>query len=117
MPDLKFYQMYHAMGGKSDGYFDMLGVHGAGYAAPPEIIPGSRPQHNNDPSPAASGSTPSATSRTCADLMVKNGDQTSTSSSWNSAGPPITGPIRPTTGTAQARASTRQAGVLPGGAL
>ncbi len=40
MPDDKFYRlMYRAMGGNSDGYFDMLGVHGAGYAAPPEVSP------------------------------------------------------------------------------
>ncbi|MEZ4836886.1 MAG: SH3 domain-containing protein [Caldilineaceae bacterium] len=40
MPDDKFYdQMYQAMGGSSNGYFDMLGVHGAGFAAPPELDP------------------------------------------------------------------------------
>lgn len=40
MPDDMFYdQMYQAMGGNSDGYFDMLGVHGAGFAAPPELDP------------------------------------------------------------------------------
>jgi polysaccharide biosynthesis protein PslG len=40
MPDIKFYeQMYQAMGGNSDGYFDMLGAHAAGFAAPPEISP------------------------------------------------------------------------------
>ena len=40
MPDIKFYdQMYQAMKGKSDGYFDMLGVHAAGFAAPPEVSP------------------------------------------------------------------------------
>ena len=40
MPDEKFYrEMYRAMGGNSDGYFDMLGVHGAGFAAPPEVSP------------------------------------------------------------------------------
>lgn len=40
MPDLKFYeQMYQAMNGNSDGYFDMLGAHAAGFAAPPEISP------------------------------------------------------------------------------
>jgi len=40
MPDVKFYDlMYRAMGGVSDGYFDMLGVHAAGYAAPPELSP------------------------------------------------------------------------------
>ncbi len=40
MPDERFYrEMYRAMGGNSDGYFDMLGVHAAGYAAPPEISP------------------------------------------------------------------------------
>lgn len=31
--------MYIAMGGKSDGYFDVLGVHGAGYKSPPERDP------------------------------------------------------------------------------
>lgn len=55
MYDTKFYtQMYEAMGGNSDGYFDMLGVHGAGYASPPEMDPGlvsSDPKlYNNDPS-------------------------------------------------------------------
>jgi uncharacterized protein YraI len=40
MPDDMFYdQMYQAMGGSSAGYFDALGVHGAGYAAPPELDP------------------------------------------------------------------------------
>lgn len=40
MPDDLFYdQMYQAMGGNSSGYFDALGVHGAGYAAPPELDP------------------------------------------------------------------------------
>jgi hypothetical protein len=39
-PDDQFYrEMYAAMGGNSDGYFDMLGVHGAGFAAPPEVSP------------------------------------------------------------------------------
>ena len=40
MPDDQFYEgMYQAMGGSSNGYFDMLGVHGAGFAAPPELDP------------------------------------------------------------------------------
>ncbi len=40
MPDDKYYDlMYQAMGGSSDGYFDALGVHGAGFAAPPELDP------------------------------------------------------------------------------
>jgi polysaccharide biosynthesis protein PslG len=40
MPDDLFYEgMYRAMGGSSNGYFDMLGVHGAGFAAPPETSP------------------------------------------------------------------------------
>lgn len=40
MPDDLFYEsMYQAMGGSSNGYFDMLGVHGAGFAAPPELDP------------------------------------------------------------------------------
>lgn len=39
MPDDVFYEeMYKAMG-SSNGYFDMLGVHGAGFAAPPELDP------------------------------------------------------------------------------
>ncbi len=39
MPDDIFYEeMYKAMG-SSDGHFDMLGVHGAGFAAPPELDP------------------------------------------------------------------------------
>jgi hypothetical protein len=40
MPDDRFYrELYQAMGGNSTGYFDMLGVHGAGFAAPPEVSP------------------------------------------------------------------------------
>ncbi len=40
MPDDLFYdQMYQAMGGNSSCCFDMLGVHGAGFAAPPELDP------------------------------------------------------------------------------
>ncbi len=39
MPDDLFYeQLYQAMG-NSNGYFDKLGVHGAGFAAPPELDP------------------------------------------------------------------------------
>jgi len=57
MYDVKFYnQLYKAMGGNSDGYFDMLGIHAAGYALPPETDPAdvaSNPKYyNNDPSPA-----------------------------------------------------------------
>jgi hypothetical protein len=40
MPDDVFYEgMYQAMGGNSNGYFDMLRVHGARFAAPPELDP------------------------------------------------------------------------------
>lgn len=40
MPDAQFVeQMYGAMGDKSDGYFDLLGVHAPGYKAPPETSP------------------------------------------------------------------------------
>lgn len=47
MFDVDFYKgMYQAMGGNSTGYFDMLGVHGAGFKSPPEIDPG---QVANDP--------------------------------------------------------------------
>ena len=57
MYDVKFYkQLYQAMGGNSDGYFDVLGIHAAGYALPPETDPAdvaSNPKYyNNDPSPA-----------------------------------------------------------------
>ena len=37
--DLFYEQMYEAMEGNSDGYFDALGVHGVGFAAPPELDP------------------------------------------------------------------------------
>jgi hypothetical protein len=37
--DIFYDQMYQAMGGQSNGYFDALGVHGAGFAAPPELDP------------------------------------------------------------------------------
>jgi hypothetical protein len=51
MPDATFVeQMYSAMGNKSDGYFDVLGVHAAGYKAPPEISPddiAKNPQYNH----------------------------------------------------------------------
>ncbi|CAN5826770.1 hypothetical protein BH10CHL1_BH10CHL1_07030 [soil metagenome] len=40
MADDLFYEgMYQAMNNNSTGYFDMLGVHGAGFAAPPELDP------------------------------------------------------------------------------
>ena len=40
MPDDTYLdQLYQAMGGSSDGYFDIMGVHAAGFAAPPEISP------------------------------------------------------------------------------
>lgn len=40
MPDTRFYQeMYAAMGGSSEGYFDVLGVNAPGFAAPPEMDP------------------------------------------------------------------------------
>ncbi len=56
MPDSTFYEkLYDAMGGKSDGYFDALGVHAAGYKAEPEADPGVVAADpvltNNDPSP------------------------------------------------------------------
>lgn len=40
MPDDVYLQrLYEAMGGSSDGHFDVLGVHAAGFAAPPEVSP------------------------------------------------------------------------------
>lgn len=37
--DVYLDQLYQAMGGSSDGYFDVLGVHAPGYKAPPETSP------------------------------------------------------------------------------
>lgn len=56
MSDMKFFgRMYDAMGNNSDGYFDMLGVHAAGFKADPEADPGVVAQDpaltNGDPSP------------------------------------------------------------------
>lgn len=56
MSDMKFFgRMYDAMGNNSDGYFDLLGVHAAGYKADPEADPGVVAQDpaltNGDPSP------------------------------------------------------------------
>ncbi len=49
MPDDRFYrEMYQAMGGNSTGYFDMLGVHGAGFAAPPEVSPDETAANEDD---------------------------------------------------------------------
>lgn len=53
VPDTDYYrQMYQAMGGNSDGYFDMLGVHGAGFAAAPEVSPdetaANKPQYGGE---------------------------------------------------------------------
>ncbi len=40
MPDDVYLdQLYQAMDGSSEGYFDILGVHAAGFAAPPETSP------------------------------------------------------------------------------
>lgn len=40
MPDDDYLDaLYTAMGGSGDGYFDILGVHAPGYAAPPETSP------------------------------------------------------------------------------
>jgi hypothetical protein len=80
MPDLKFYQgLYDAMNGNSDGYFDMLGVHGAGYAVAPETDPqvvATDPKlHNNDPSPTDLKRVYAFRHiEDVRDLMVRNGD-------------------------------------------
>ncbi len=55
MPDAQFFKkMYEAMGKKSDGYFDVLGVHAAGFKAEPEADPAVVAKDpaltNNDPS-------------------------------------------------------------------
>ncbi len=80
MPDMKFYQgMYDAMRQNSDGYFDMLGVHGAGYAVAPETDPqvvATDPRlHNNDPSPTELKRVYAFRHvEDVRDLMVRNGD-------------------------------------------
>ncbi|MBI5651452.1 MAG: beta-galactosidase [Chloroflexi bacterium] len=52
MPDALYIErMYTAMGNKSDGYFDVLGVHAPGFKAPPEMSPddvGKNPTYNNN---------------------------------------------------------------------
>jgi hypothetical protein len=53
MPDITFYdQLYQAMKGNSDGHFDMLGAHAAGFAAPPEVSPdetaANKPQYGGE---------------------------------------------------------------------
>ncbi len=45
--DVYLEQMYQAMGGKSDGCFDVLGVHAAGYKAPPELDPAEASSNSN----------------------------------------------------------------------
>lgn len=40
MNDVEYLEgMYQAMGGNSEGYFDVLGAHAPGYKAPPEVSP------------------------------------------------------------------------------
>lgn len=56
LPDLTFFgRMYDAMGNNSSGYFDLLGVHAAGFKADPEADPGAVAGDpaltNGDPSP------------------------------------------------------------------
>ena len=45
--DVYLEQMYQAMGGRSDGYFDVLGAHAAGYKAPPELDPAEAASSSN----------------------------------------------------------------------
>ena len=82
MFDVDFYKgMYQAMGGNSDGYFDMLGVHGAGFKSAPEVDPA---QVANDPNAYNVGDPycPGERCRVYAfrhiedirDVMVQNGD-------------------------------------------
>jgi len=79
-PDLRYYQgMYDAMGGQSNGFFDMLGAHGTGWAVDPEtdpdVVVGTKRLHNNDPS--AEDLLRVYAFRHVEDvraLMVKNGD-------------------------------------------
>lgn len=54
MPDMTFLEkMYSAMNNNSSGYFDVLGLHAAGYKAPPEMSPddvAKNPAYNNNES-------------------------------------------------------------------
>ena len=105
MPDIKFYdQMYQAMKGNSDGYFDMLGVHAAGFAAPPEVSPDATAADKPNVRRRALLCVPARGRRT-QDHGEATATRTSASPSWNSAGPPTTGPIHLTTGMAPAPAS------------
>ncbi len=55
LPDATYIeQLYSAMKNNSTGYFDVLGVHAAGYKAPPEMSPddvGNNPVYNNNDGP------------------------------------------------------------------
>jgi polysaccharide biosynthesis protein PslG len=71
--------MYDAMKGNSTGYFDMLGVHGTGWAVPPETDPqvvATDPRlHNGDPSPAELKRVYAFRHvEDVRELMVRNGD-------------------------------------------
>ncbi len=69
--DVYLERLYAAMGGDSEGYFDLLGVHAAGFAAPPETSP-----EEADASDAFGGER-FFTFRRVEDLraiMVRNGD-------------------------------------------
>ena len=56
MPDSQYVEkMYAAMNNKSDGYFDVLGIHAAGFKAPPEMSPddvAKNREYNNNDGPA-----------------------------------------------------------------
>jgi polysaccharide biosynthesis protein PslG len=81
MPDMYFYQgMYDAMGKSSDGYFDVLGAHGTGWAVAPEtdpqVVVNDPKLHNNDPSdPSLLRVYAFRHVEDIRALMVKNGDQ------------------------------------------
>jgi hypothetical protein len=74
MPDIKFYtELYKAMGGKSAGYFDLLGAHAAGFHAAPEVSPDEAAANK-----ALYGGERFFTFRHVEDVrqvMVQNGDQ------------------------------------------
>ena len=80
VPDVRFYQgLYDAMGKNSTGYFDMLGVHGAGYAVSPEtdpqVVVDDPKLHNSDPSaPELLRVYAFRHIEDIRDLMVRNGD-------------------------------------------
>ncbi|MGI6367497.1 MAG: beta-galactosidase [Anaerolineae bacterium] len=70
--DVYLTRLYEAMNGDSDGYFDVLGAHGAGYLSPPDIDPDTVA---NTPSLGGHRSMAFRRVEDLRQIMVDNGDQ------------------------------------------